>query len=63
MSGNRTRGVCVIGRNVTNNTNTDMLTVKKPHTFLILRAPIFKDTKQTQVSSDDHTAMDRLHPI
>ena len=43
MSGNRTRGVCVTGRNVTNYTNTDMLSVKKPRTFLILRIPIFKE--------------------
>ena len=43
MSVNRIRGVCVTGRNVTNYTNTDMLTVKKPRTFLILRALIFKE--------------------
>ena len=43
MSGNRTRGVCVTGRNVTNYTNTDMLSVKKPSTFLILRTPILKE--------------------
>jgi hypothetical protein len=42
MSGNRTRGVCVTGRNVTNYTNTDMLSIKKPRTFLILRAPILR---------------------
>ena len=42
-SGNRTRGVCVTGRNVTNYTNTDMLPVKKPSTFLILRTPILKE--------------------
>ena len=29
MSGNRTRGVCVTGRNVTNYTNTDALSSKK----------------------------------
>ena len=43
MSGNRTRGVCVTGRNVTNYTNTDMLSVKQPSTFLILRTPILKE--------------------
>ena len=43
MSRNRTRGVCVAGRNVTNYTNTDTLSVKKPSTFLILRIPIFKE--------------------
>ena len=43
MSGNRTRGVCVTGKNVTNYTKTDMLFIKKPRTFLILRAPIFKE--------------------
>ena len=43
MSGNRTRGVCVTGRNVTNYTNTDMLSVKKRSTFLILRTPILKE--------------------
>ena len=42
-SGNRTRGVCVTGRNVTNYTNTDRLSVKKPSTFLILRTPILKE--------------------
>ena len=42
-SGNRTRGVCVTGRNVTNYTNTDILSVKQPSTFLILRTPILKE--------------------
>ena len=29
MSGNRTRGVCVTGRNVTNYTNTDLIVIKQ----------------------------------
>ena len=33
MSGNRTRGVCVTGRNVTNYTNTDLSTVERFETL------------------------------
>ena len=40
MFGNLTRGVCVTGRNSTNDTNTDLFSsVKKPSTFIFFRAP------------------------
>ena len=43
MSGNRTRGVCVTGRNVTNYTNTDALYSKKTSPFLIYRTVTIKE--------------------
>ena len=66
MSGNRTRGVCVTGRNVTNYTNTDLCKVIRLkdclHFLLTTSTGSTYDTK-TSVPSFDHTTMDIPHPI
>ena len=66
MSGNRTRGVCVTGRNVTNYTNTDLFLFQnlkhwlRPLMFEFQRVRCCNRDKD---SSFDHTMVDTPHPI
>ena len=66
MSGNRTRGVCVTGRNVTNYTNTDLFLFQnlkrciRPRMFEFQRE---RCCNRGNVSSFDHTMVDTPHPI
>ena len=66
MSGNRTRGVCVTGRNVTNYTNTDLFLFQnlkhwlRPLMFEFQRVRCCNRDKE---SSFDHTMVDTPHPI
>ena len=66
MSGNRTRGVCVTGRNVTNYTNTDLFLFQnlkhwiRPLMFEFQRV---RCCNRDNDSSFDHTMVDTPHPI
>ena len=66
MSGNRTRGVCVTGRNVTNYTNTDLSLFQ--NLKRCIRSPMFESQRvrccnRDSGSSFDHTMVDTPHPI
>ena len=66
MSGNRTRGVCVTGRNVTNYTNTDLFLFQNLKRWI--RSPMFEFQRarccnRGNYSSFDHTMVDTPHPI
>ena len=66
MSGNRTRGVCVTGRNVTNYTNTDLSLFQNLKRWI--RSPMFESQRvrccnRDSGSSFDHTMVDTPHPI
>ena len=66
MSGNRTRGVCVTGRNVTNYTNTDLFVVGKSKHWLLHSSLMSAEVTyywKTTISSFDHTTVDIPHPI
>ena len=66
MSGNRTRGVCVTGRNVTNYTNTDLFLFQNLKRWIRPRMFEFQRERccnRGNVSSFDHTMVDTPHPI
>ena len=66
MSGNRTRGVCVTGRNVTNYTNTDLFlfqNLKHWIRSLMFEFQRVRCCNRDNVSSFDHTMVDTPHPI
>ena len=66
MSGNRTRGVCVTGRNVTNYTNTDLFlfqNLKHCIRSLMFEFQRVRCCNQANISSFDQTTMNIPHPI
>ena len=66
MSGNRTRGVCVTGRNVTNYTNTDLFlfqNLKHWIRSLMFEFQRVRCCNQANISSFDQTTMNIPHPI
>ena len=66
MSGNRTRGVCVTGRNVTNYTNTDLFLLQNLKGWirsLVVEFERVRCCNQNMSPSFDHTTMDIPHPI